>query len=379
MGRRISWSIIIVFSVLLFGFTAATLLTTAVEFSETENRMLAQKPQLKAAAIFNGEYETDYEEYLTDQFVSRDGWIGLKTGLERLLLKRESKDIYFAEDGYLIEKHTGAFTSDTASRNITALARFVQQVQESLDTEHITVMIIPNAVEILQNKLPPFAPPSIEGDYLNQLAETMQEDVWFDAARILREHKTEEIYYKTDHHWKTLAAFYVYQEWAKEQGFYVPELSDYRIETVTDSLEGTIQSKLGIKTAGDTIELFHPLQEVAYTVQKDNSSKLEYSLYDDAALDTKDKYAVYFGGNQGLLRINTNVDNGRKILVIKDSYANCFIPFMLGEFGTIDVLDLRYDRRRLSERIAEGGYTDILVLYNASGFAEDTNLNRMSN
>lgn len=379
MDRRLSWSVIIVFGVLLFGFAAATIFIPAVKFSETENRMLAQKPQLKATAILSGAYEADYEEYLTDQFVLRDGWIGLKTGLERLLLKKESKDIYFAEDEYLIEKHTGAFTSDTANRNIETLTRFVEKYQDQLDAEHITVMVVPNAVEILQDKLPPFAPPSIEGDYLNQFAGTLPEDVWFDAARILRKHKAEEIYYKTDHHWKTLAAFYVYQEWAKEQGFSVPELSDYRIETVTDSFEGTIQSKLGIKTAGDTIELFLPLKETAYTVQRENSSKLEYSLYDDTALDTKDKYAVYFGGNQGLLRMNTNVDNDRKILIIKDSYANCFIPFMLEEFQAIDVLDLRYDRRRLSERIAEGEYTDILVLYNASGFATDTNIGRLIN
>lgn len=379
MGKVKIWSTIIVFCLLLFGFTIATILTPSADYSETENRVLAQKPQLKAAAIFSGKFETDYEKYLTDQFVWRDRWIGLKTGLERLLLKKESKDIYFAEDGYLIEKHTGAFTSDTASRNIEMLVRFVETYQEPLGTAHITVMIIPNAVEILQDKLPPFAPHSGEAGYLQQIREALPEGVWFDAAGILREHASEELYYKTDHHWKTSAAFYAYQGWAKEQGFSVPTLSDYSIETVTDSFEGTIQSKLGIKTAGDTIELFHPLQEVAYTVQREQSESLKHSLYDLAALETKDKYAVYFGGNQGLLRIRTNADNGRKILVIKDSYANCFIPFMLGEFEAIDVLDLRYDRRRPSERIAEGGYTDILVLYNASGFAEDTNLNRLSN
>lgn len=379
MSRKQALGMIIVFGVLIFGFTAATILTHSVEFSETENRVLAQRPQLKVQTLLNGEFEADYEAYLTDQFVWRDGWIGLKTDTERLLLKRESKDIYFAEDGYLIERHTDSFASDTAERNMEALAQFVEKYQEQLGTEHITVMIVPNAVEILRDKLPPLAPPSDETEYLNRVAKALPENIWLDTAEILWSHEEEELYYKTDHHWKTLAAFYVYQEWAKEQRFYVPELSDYRIETVTDSFEGTIQSKLGIQGLGDTIELFLPQKEIDYTMQREDSGSLENSIYDYAALDTKDKYAVYLGGNQGLLRINTNADSDRKILVIKDSYANCFIPFMLGEFQTIDVLDLRYDRQRLSERIAEGSYTDVLFLYNASGFAEDANIGRLMN
>lgn len=111
----------------------------------------------------------------------------------------------------------------------------------------------------------------------------------------------------------------------------------------------------------------------------EDTDRTEKSLYDYTALDTKDKYAVYFGGNEPFLKIKTEVENERKILVIKDSYANCFIPFMMGEFQEIDVLDLRYTNQRLSEIIAEGGYTDILILYNASGFAEDMSISKLTN
>ena len=205
----------------------------------------------------------------------------------------------------------------------------------------------------------------------------MPEGIWLDTASVLKEHSGENLYYKTDHHWKTLSAFYVYQAWAKEQGYTVPELADYEIKTVTDDFEGTIQSKLGIETSGDTIELFLPRQEIAYMVIRDG--KESDTLYDYSALDAKDKYAIYFGGNQSLIKIKTKTATGRKALVIKDSYANCFIPFMLGEFDEVDILDLRYTNRRLSELIAEGEYTDLLVLYNASGFAEDISITKLSN
>lgn len=368
-----------VFCILIFGLTVATIFTPTVEFSETENRVLAGMPEVKINEIFNGDFEADYEEYLTDQFIFRNGWISLKTSVERLIGKRESKDIYFAEDDYLIEKHTGAFTTQIAERNITALADFVEKYEAQFGEGHMSVLIVPNAVDILPDKLPPFAEPGSGSDYLEQIAEGLPDNVWFDSASVLREHRLEEIYYRTDHHWKTLAAFYVYQAWAARQGYAIPELTDYEVQTVTDCFEGTIQSKLGISTEGDTIELLLSVNEPAYTVYRNSTSKTESSLYDFAALETKDKYAVYFGGNEPFLQIKTEIENGRKILVIKDSYANCFIPFMLGEFQEIDILDLRYTNQKLSGVIAEGGYTDILILYNASGFAEDISVSKLTN
>lgn len=371
---------VMVFCVMIFGFAAASMAKPSNGFSETENRVLAQRPQIQTETILNGRFETDYEEYLTDQFPLRDDWIGLKTSIERLLLQTESKDIYFADDNYLIEKHTGTFTSRMAQNNISVLAEFARRYEDQFASGHLSVLIIPNAVEILKEKLPPFAAPGGESDYLNTLKEALPDGVWFDAAQVLRSHETEELYYRTDHHWKTLAAFYVYQAWADKQGYTFPELADYEIQTVTDSFEGTIQSKLGIKTAGDTIELFFPKHAISYTVEKESS--IGYSIYDYDALDRKDKYAVYFGGNQPFLQIhadNRETQSERKILVIKDSYANCFIPFMLEEFQQIDVLDLRYTNEKLSTLIAEGGYTDLLVLYNAAGFAEDLSITKLTN
>lgn len=365
-----------VFCALIFGFAIASIVKPSAEFSETENRVLQQMPKVRAEDIINGTFESDYEQYLSDQFVLRNQWIGLKTSVERLFLRSESKDIYFAADGYLIKKHTGSFTADMAQRNIQSLARFSEEYIRQFGAEHLTVMVVPNAVDILWEKLPPFASPYNEEAYLEQIASRLPEGVWFDTSSVLKEHTGENLYYKTDHHWKTLSAFYVYQAWAKKQGYAVPELSDYEIKTVTDRFEGTIQSKLGIKTAGDSIELFLPRKERAYTVIRDGE---ESTLYDYTALDTKDKYAIYLGGNHSFMEIKTDAGTGRKILVIKDSYANCFIPFMLGEFDEIDVLDLRYTKSRLSELIAEGEYTDLLLLYNASGFAEDMSVTKLKN
>lgn len=378
MKKIQSWNTITTFCILIFGFTVATLVKPDSEYSETENRTLAQMPEVTVASVLDGTFESDYETYLTDQFVGRDGWIGMKTAVERAMLKKESKDIYFAEDNYLIEKHTGSFTSDTAELNLRVIGQFAQQYQEIFGTEHMTFMVVPNAVAILKDKLPAFASPYDEEEYLQQIADVLPEGTWFDAGEVLREHSSEEIYYRTDHHWTTKAAFYVYQAWASSQGFTVPAEEDYIIEQVTTEFEGTIQSKLGIDTQKDTIEVYKDAEDLFYTVQKNGASEVEYSLYDYSALDTKSKYDIFFGGNQARVTLKTKADNGRKLLVIKDSYAHCFVPFLLEDFEEIEMIDIRYYNQKLSELAAEGGYTDLLFLYNASGFAEDTSISRLT-
>ena len=146
---------------------------------------------------------------------------------------------------------------------------------------------------------------------------------------------------------------------------------------MTDSFEGTIQSKLGIHTVKDTIELYQPVEDLFYTVQMDGSDEVSYSIYDRTALDTKNKYGVYFGGNHALVKLHTRNTNRRKMLVIKDSYAHCFAPFLLTDFAEVDLLDIRYYNQKVSDLIAQGGYTDFLFLYNAAGFAEDTSIARL--
>lgn len=377
MSKFQSWNTITMFCLLIFGFTVATLVKPNEEYSETENRTLAQMPKASISSILDGSFESDYETYLTDQFVGRDGWIGMKTAVERFLQKKESKDIYFAKDDYLIEKHTGAFTTDTAEQNIHVLNQFIQKYQKLFSEEHMTVMVVPNAVEILEDMLPSFASPYDQSEYLQKIENVLPEGIWFDTADILREHSSEEIYYRTDHHWTTRAAFYIYQAWAKAQGFEIPTEDNYVITAVSDEFAGTIQSKLGIETRLDTIETFRQKDDIFYTVQKNGSSEMEYTLYDNLALDTKNKYDIFFGGNQARVTIRTRNENGRRILVVKDSYAHCFVPFLLDEFAEIEMIDIRYYNQKISELIDNGTYTDLLFLYNASGFAEDTSISRL--
>ena len=152
----------------------------------------------------------------------------------------------------------------------------------------------------------------------------------------------------------------------------------YTQEILTDEFYGTIEAKVNTKVQADTLTAWKPLKPVPYTVilNRDETNVKE-SLYDLSYLDTRDKYAVYFGGNQPLIEIDTEAESNRRLLVIKDSYAHCFVPFAVQDFAAVTMIDLRYFNESLSEYMHANEFTDVLVLYNASGFAEDTSIGKL--
>lgn len=364
---------------MVFGFTAGSLLKPDTKFSEEENRELAQMPAVNPEDIFSGKFSKDYETYLTDQFIFRNQWIGAKTMTERAMGKQEVNDIYFAEDNYLIEKHSGTFHTENAQRNITYLSAFLEKQAERLGSGHVMAMIVPNAVDTLKEKLPPFAVSTEEDNYLQKIGETLPQGSFLDLQEVLGGHREEYIYYRTDHHWTTLGAWYAYEAWCRAADIRFTPQEEYRRETLTEDFYGTIAAKVNIRVPADTIEAWKPGKETLYTVSFNHrEDEAKTSLYDESYLKVRDKYAVFFGGNQPLTEIHTENTSGRKLLVIKDSYANCFVPFAVQDFDEIAMVDMRYFNERLSEYIEANEFTDVLFLYNASGFAEDTSLAKLA-
>ena len=378
MNQRQAWNINLLFLLLLFGLGLATLLRPKSDFSEKENRSLAQLPQATSESVLSGSFEEKYEEYLTDQFILRDQWVGLRTLAEQLSLKREVHDVYLAEDDYLIEKHTGVFETETARMNLQFLSEFAARMTAQMGDEHVTVMLVPNAVDILREKLPPFAYPYDEEEYISRAAAGIPAAVWFDAAGVLRQHASEDIYYRTDHHWTSTGAYYVFRDWMNSRGYGQISDDEYTVETVSDGFEGTVASKLGKSVKKDSIQVYRSTLDTRYVLTYNQTDDVRSSMFLPGALETKDKYSYFFGGNYGLIEAQTKADTDRRLLVIKDSYAHCFAPLLLDWFDEVDFVDLRYFNQSLSGFMEEKEYTDILFLQNAAGFAEDTSLNRLN-
>lgn len=245
MKHRIAaWIVPTVFLLCIFGIAVFNWCTPDKGFSEMENRYLQQKPVFSLESLFDGSFTKETESWVTDQFFWRDGFIGVKAQSEYLIGKRDSSGIYFAKDGYLIEKHEPtSINQSQTEKNLSHLSHFAQMAQEKLGQGRVQVMIVPTAGEILFEKLPPYAQEFDQGKLLDRIKSMLPEGVFLSVEDELRAHKEEYLYYKTDHHWTTDGAFYAYQAWRESTGREVPMKEDYTREQVSDSFYGTTYSK----------------------------------------------------------------------------------------------------------------------------------------
>lgn len=346
------------------------LLAEDQHFSENENRVLSQMPKWTYKSFVSGKFTSDFEEYVNDQFVWKEFWTGIKADAEKLVLKQENNGVYFGKDGYLLEKYEKP--DEQLQNNI----RNVQSFLNKAKGIHAYFLLAPTSIEIYQDKRPLFAPSYHQKDVLafieNKLVESVEFIPVYDQ---LLSKKAESIYFRTDHHWTMRGAFYAYEAAARKMGFTPYAIEDFEIEQVSDNFYGTFYSKAkDFRLKADKIELFRPKFPSAYQVQYGDNGKIADTLYEWIYLDKRDQYSFFLNGNHSLVKISSNVNNGRKLAVIKDSYAHAFIPFLANHFEEIHVIDLRYYHLNLHQYLKSNEISEVLFLYNISRFTNDPNL-----
>lgn len=336
-------------------------------YSETENRILAAKPELSKEAVLDGSFAEDYEAYVSDQFVSRDRWITVKTRLDRLMQKSSSNGVYFGKDGYLIEEHKPEdYTTEQMEEKLALLKALA-------DNWNIRVMLVPTADNIITDKLPDNAPYYDETELLAKVEELVGTYRYIDVYGALKEHSDEEIYYRTDHHWTSMGAYYGYVEWAETAHVY-PLLRDpENRETVTEDFLGTLHSKINLSMPTEEIQYFPETEKYPVQLTYD-FGRTASSFYEPKHLNTKNKYGYFMDDNHALVEIHTGRHNGRKLFVLKDSYANSVIPMIAQHYEYVYVVDPRYFNGKLFDFMEQYGDRydmDVLVLYNCIHFLED--------
>lgn len=364
------------FAILILVLSIVNLFSGTKKVSETENRELAQKPELTAESVSSGNYAKQYQEYFNDQFVLRDSWIQLKTGFDRLLGKVEENGVYIGKDGYLIEKFEKP-DQETVKNTLDAMAVWKEKYK---DITHYA-MIVPTASEILEDKLPALALTADQDSSIDQAYQTLTGKglTTIDLRDTLRKNTNQQLFYKTDHHWTTSAAYLAFQQFAETAGLDTSAVT-YEKMPVTDQFQGTLSAKSGCRTGmKEVIDVFIPKKN-ENTTQEQVSSIVEYtddqkktgSFYNTDKLDQRNAYEVFFGGNHGLLKIKTPTTENKRLLVLKDSYANCFLPFLAPYYREIVVVDPRYYYGDLSELMETESINEVLYLYSADTFFADT-------
>ncbi|WP_426350793.1 DHHW family protein [Alloiococcus sp. CFN-8] len=367
--------ITIVFIIVLGALSIMNVFTPKRGYSEGENRFLAQKPEFTLEAILNNTFSKEYEEYITDQFTLRDMWVSVKNKAEIYLGKKDNGRVYFGKDGYLIEKHSEeGVNQELIKKNIAFIKEFIEGIKDDVPLENINMIIAPTIDGVQKDKLPAYAEVFNQEELLNVLEESFSNINYIDVKETLEENRQEYIYYRTDHHWTTYGAFLAYKEWCEDKGIAV-DIEDYSIEQVTDKFLGSTYAQANILWGDpDTIEIYEPREKVDLNLEFNLGEKTTDTLYDYSKLEGRDKYGMFLWGNDPIVKIKSSNENGKKVIVIKDSYGNCFIPFMAKDYEEIHVIDLRYYNGDVKEYIKDNGIPEVLFLYNTISFAQDTNI-----
>ena len=350
-------------------FDIIALFTPDREFSETENRMLARFPKISFQGLSDGSSGDNLEKYLSDQFPFRDSWSKISFFTRnRLFGQNEMNGVYLGKDNYLMlipsEPDPQAMKKKLAALN--AVANKYGDINQC-------IAIIPNAVTVMTSKLPDYAPESDQPAQLGNISKQLGGIKFCDVTKSMRKKRYQELYYHTDHHWTSLGAYTAFESIAPYLKI-DPDSFEFDIYTVSESFQGTLSSKSGSHGYYDKIEIYVPKGNHPLSVRYSDGGKTEGSIYQKEFLDTKDKYAVFLGGNHPLVTVTTAADTNRTLMLIKDSYANCFVQFLIPYFDQIIIVDPRYCYDTIDILLNEYQITDLLYLYNADTFMSDKSL-----
>lgn len=365
------------FIICLLVLILGNLLVPNKKESEEENKMLAGRPRITLSGIISGSYAQQFEKYQSDQFMGRNAWRKLKVTLNRLGGSREENGIFIGKKGQLLEDITVP-DNETLESSVTAIKEFTEEYPDIL----MSFLLVPDAANVISSSLPPLAETADQNAGISLVKKKLGSSVqWIDGVKALKEHKDEKIYYKTDPHWTTLGAFYAFEEAAPVLGITADVSSSYASYPVTADFNGSLASRSGRELdAEEEISIYVPKDiDNDVIVNYVDEQKKTTSLYSREMLKTREKYNVFLGGNTSVADIKTMADNQKKLLIIRDSQANCFAPFLTPYFQEIVMVDPRYYSGTIDDIMKTYQITDVLFLYGGNTFFEDNNISGVLN
>lgn len=386
---------IALFSVVVLAIPVTTAVLPKQERSEVENRTLEKFPDIvnhtkmdKAENIgdvmnaIKWDYITvrdkdswmdDFENYFSDHLAGREDWVRTRNEIEMLVGKKEINGVYTL-DNQLVQAFR-TYDKELVSSALSKVEKFAERHPEM----QVSLMLAPTSQEIFSSEIPTYAGYLSEKSFIDECYKQMSKVTTIDCLSFISGYKNDYVFYRTDHHWTSLGAYYAYCAAAKTLGYSSYGLDSFNIETASSSFRGTLYSKtLNNSITPDSIDYYMLASgepKIKMTVNNGASETVYDSLYVRSYLDVKDKYSSFTGSNAPIVNIETDVDNGKSLLLIKDSYAHSLVPFLSKHYSRITMVDLRYISTDLNNLIDLESYQQVLFMYNVLTFSEDPNSN----
>ena len=379
MSKKFNIFLSALFCAFIGGVALISLLLPDKDFSELENRYLQKPPKLSTENLNSGKFMEDAEDYVSDHIVGRDLWVAMKAWSERLSGKKENEGVYFAAQDTLINRVDTPAWEDTpaqqgvpAKQGLSTRLGFVDALVGNVSVP-VYFGLIPSAAEIWKDRLPMGAPSADEKAVIDRLYFSTGAST-IDLYGALEAHSGEDIYYRTDHHWTSLGAFYGANAIFEALGMETLDLNDYQKATVTNQFNGTSFSTSGVRwLPPDSIDTYVPDQGIKVTSYFKGVPE-EGSLYVDSYLDVKDKYSYFLGGRQPLCVVEKEGSTGPRVLIVRDSYSDSLTPFLTERFSQIHLLDPRDNLSSIKGYVEEHDIDAVIVLYSFANFVTDSNL-----
>lgn len=335
----------ILFCVLIASLSVAFVLLPDRTFSPQENRNLASFPELTAESFFSGTFGGQMNAYFADQFPLREVFVKLKGGTELGLLRGENNGVLYSYDQLAVKdfnayksilestENTDRIYLESVTAQLESLARFGETAEIPVVT-----LLPPRTIDVADGI---FSYDRPDGDRIYELAADLLTDTagYIDTLSLFREKYDagEYVYYRTDHHWTTLGAYYAYCEVMKALGKADAILPRDAFEVEqTEAFSGTTAARGSFPFyRKDVLELWRLPDDGAYEVIADGDPLDGFYARD--YLSGSDKYSVFLDGTHNLTTVKKQGGERETLLVAKDSFANCLIPFLAREYDIVAV------------------------------------------
>lgn len=356
------WPVIVL---VLSAFMILNLLLPDRSFSQVENRSLAGFPAFSLQSMENGSTGKDLEKWYSDQFIGRNTFFHINYLIRKLCGQREINDVFLGRNQLLAQPE--AMQKDAGAKNAQAAGNFASK--SGIDTK---VLVVPGAAIVQPQKLPLNAPVFDQMSQLSNSLGSLPEGVSIDAGALLQPYNEDYIFYKTDHHMTTYGAGLCASALTSAFGMSM-DLSQYDLMPVSGSFQGTLASKTGSVFIRDSIDIAPAKNNPDYIVNWADGTRTG-SIYNTSALKQKDQYQVFLGANQSVITVTTTADSDKHLLILKDSYANAMIQYLLPFYSSIVIVDPRYFYDDLDTLISAHDINEAAMIFSADTWLTQTKL-----
>lgn len=341
-------------------FSVCTFFGKKKDYSVDENRPLAAAPTVKAGELYDGRTAEKLDRCMTDHFAGRSSWLVGSTLIQKELSESIVNGVYVSEER-LINAEQSSGAEPVASADI------FENFAENYDGM-VYFAAIPTSAGVYGDVLPSHITGPSESQQISELYEALDGDIRkIDAYNILKMLKDNYIYYRSDTKWTSYGAYCVYKTVIQKLGIIPTAYDKFSIEHVTDNFRGDLYNRTMSKAPrADIMDVFEYREGAEVTsciVVRRDGINAEGKIFDKSRLETGDMYSMYLGEPVPVMRITTSANTDKKLLVIKDSFADCFVPFLLQHYSEITVLDPSVMSGGMSAYVDPNEYEQTLFLF----------------